>query len=110
MDEVGNTLTKYSDGRYKVHPDATGYTADDCEKAGYKIRTVQRVSDKEVFSIGDVVKMAGISAPAMTPITIDSIKVEENAAGGVALCQGGSMYGLKIAEHVNDEEDGTDTN
>lgn len=65
----------------------------------YKILSVQRVSDGEVFSVGDTIvtiyKTDGIPARV-----VEEIRVDPTYGGSISLSGGGAHTALSIAKHV----------
>lgn len=102
-DSAGNVKSKYSKG-YQVHPDATVWTSEKCEKAGDKIHTIKRLADNEIFTIGDTVSTT-FNSPAVKLLRIESIELDDKVSGGVALRGQGITTALLIAKHVEVEKD-----
>ena len=100
-DSVGNTLTLYSDGKYKVHPDAyiLAFNESECLSEGFVINSIQRVYDNEVFSVGDIIETI-YKIDGIKPRRIERIEIDDCYSGGVALLQEeGVGISILIAKH-----------
>lgn len=65
----------------------------------YKILTVQRVSDGEVFSVGDTIKTV-YNTTAIQIITIEDIRIDPTYGGNIVLSNSRIHTALSIAKHV----------
>lgn len=102
-DSAGNVKSKYSKG-YQIHPDATVWTSEKCEKAGDKIHTIKRLPDNEIFTIGDTVGTI-YNTSIIKDLVIESIELDDKVSGGVALRGQGITTALLIAKQVEVEKD-----
>ena len=58
IESYGGEIRKLIDGEYRLYTDGVGFTATYLlQRSDSKIKTVKRLSDGEVFSVGDVIKV-----------------------------------------------------
>lgn len=102
MDCEGNKKSRYSDGRYKVHPDATllNHTAKQCEDAGDKIWAVKRLSDNEIFTVGETIS----SRATGDSIEIDNFHINKSNNVVYANPKEKSTYWMHISNWQKIEE------
>lgn len=92
----GGEIRKLIDGEYRLYTDGVGFTATYLlQRSDSKIKTVKRLSDGEVFSVGDSLDWMG---------KIESIEIDDRFNGGIAFINNSQKSCISTAKKAPKEE------
>lgn len=96
IESYGGEIRKLIDGEYRLYTDGVGFTATYLlQRSDSKIKTVKRLSDGEVFSVGDSLDWMG---------KIESIEIDDRFNGGIAFINNSQKSCISTAKKAPKEE------